>query len=519
MRANTLRTVLLVEAIEESDPSGDILPLADRADATRAVLRRARPPPASGEPSPDWTRRALRLLAERAERLLTLLATRYPAVRGAGSLLGSLASQAGPLLLLAILLGLTLSTLDATRRIDILAFPLAGLIGWNLLVYLLLVASALHGLGTTSRRTPHPLAALLGRLSRWRAGRWLAQSAVFNAPLAEALRRFESEWGRISRPMLLARARRLLHVAAAVVAAGLVAGLYLRGIVLQYDAGWESTFLGPRSVYRLIRLVYGPAAVLTGIALPASSEEVATLRWDAPSGGADAAPWIHLIAATVALYVVLPRLLLAFLETLRVWRLGWRPPLPASLEAYARRILGPETNALANGLAVVVPLVHEPSAAGRSGLEGLLRAEIGERLRLEWLAPVRYGEEESLGSRLASLLAASAVDRLVLVVNLAATPEAENHGLALAAARDALATNAARTRLLVVVDESAYAARLEGDPALAARLDERRALWARFAAGYGLRSCAIDLARLPERPAADHPAIQAVRSALREARA
>jgi hypothetical protein len=244
---------------------------------------------------------------------------------------------------------------------------------------------------------------------------------------------------------------------------------------------------------------------------------MAALRWDAPAGGVDAAPWIHLISASVAFYVLLPRLALVLFETLRLWRLAWHPPLPASLEAYARRILEPQAHARAGGRIVVLPLGHEPAEAARAGLESLLKAELGEPLQLAWQTPVRYGEEDTLPAQLAALLSAEAVDGLALVVNLAATPEGENHGHAFAAARAALAAGAAQARLLVVVDESSWAARFADDATLASRLDERRALWARFAAGYGLRSCPADLARMPERPSPDHPAVKAVRAALQAA--
>lgn len=501
MRARTLRTILLVKAIEESDRTGEILPFADRADATRAALRGGRSQ-----------------LAARARRLLRLLAIRYPAVRHVGGVLEGAGAYVAPLLVLGILLGVALSTLDTPRRVNILAFPLAGLMVWNLFVYLALIATARRTSGSSPQRTPHAFTALLARLSRWRASRWFAHSAIFNVPLTEALRRFEADWRPIGRPLLLARIRRLLHLAAAAVAGGLIAGLYLRGIVLQYDAGWESTFLGPRSVHAAIRLIYGPAAALTGIPLPASREAVAALRWGAPAGSADAAPWIHLTAATVALYVILPRLALALMETLRLWHRSWRVSTPDSLDRYARSLFEPGSGSLAGNLVAGQPVACEPSAAARHGLETLLRTALGRDSRLEWQAPLRYGEEEALGPTLERLLA-HPMDCLILIVSLAATPEVENHGLALVMARDALAPGAGRTRLLVLVDESAYAARLAGDPALAPRIDERRALWVRFAAGYGLAVCTADLERLPASPPADHPAAEALRRALAGSRA
>ena len=60
-------------------------------------------------------------------------------------------------------------------------------------------------------------------------------------------------------------------------------------------------------VRAILGLVFGPASSLTGIALPRTDEAVGALRWTAGGGGGDAAPWIHLVAVTLGLYVVGPR--------------------------------------------------------------------------------------------------------------------------------------------------------------------------------------------------------------------
>jgi hypothetical protein len=121
-------------------------------------------------------------------------------------------------------------------------------------------------------------------------------------------------WSRHAGPLSTERAALLLHAAAAALALGLVSGLYLRGLVLDYRAGWQSTFLSADQVQALLGALLAPASALTGTAMPA----VAPLRVG-PGGDAQAsaAPWIHLYAATLALWVVLPRALLA-------WRAGWR---------------------------------------------------------------------------------------------------------------------------------------------------------------------------------------------------
>src|SRR5436853_594858 len=64
-----------------------------------------------------------------------------------------------------------------------------------------------------------------------------------SAPLPHALATFATEWSHLATPLYVARAARLLHAAAALFAAGIVAGLYLHGIAVEYRASWESTFL------------------------------------------------------------------------------------------------------------------------------------------------------------------------------------------------------------------------------------------------------------------------------------
>src|SRR5690606_18365061 len=121
----------------------------------------------------------------------------------------------------------------------------------------------------------------------------LRRSAQFNAPLAESLRRFARDWSEISQPMLVWHAHRLFHLCAILLVIGLIAGMYVRGVVLRYEAGWESTFLGPDAVGVLLRVLYGPAAALSGLALPSDPAEVEALRWSAfgaAANGADAAP-------------------------------------------------------------------------------------------------------------------------------------------------------------------------------------------------------------------------------------
>src|SRR6186713_2521521 len=294
MHERTLRTVLLVQAVEQSDLTGELLPLADRAEATRAAARdqaKLREALASNALSSTTER----FLATRAERLRERLETRSPIIRSVLALAGGASWLSRAFAMVALILGLSLSALDGSHRINILAFPLMGLILWNLVVYVLLFADKLRPRPAAGTRTSG-LATFYERWIRWRADALLRSSSRFNAPLTAGLKRFATEWGAVAPGLMILRAKRLFHVCAALVALGLIIGLYVRGIGLRYEAGWESTFLEPSQVRPLLRVLYGPASAISGIALPGTDEELNALRWTSAPGGGEAAMWIHLLA-------------------------------------------------------------------------------------------------------------------------------------------------------------------------------------------------------------------------------
>jgi hypothetical protein len=82
---------------------------------------------------------------------------------------------------------------------------------------------------------------------------------------------------------------------------------------------------------------------------------------------------------------------------------------------------------------------------------------------------------------------------VVLLFNLAATPEEENHGAVIAGVRNWLAGRRPQPQLLVLVDEGPYAGRMAADGA-AGRVAERRDAWQQFVAAHGLAACSVDLA-------------------------
>jgi GTPase SAR1 family protein len=126
-------------------------------------------------------------------------------------------------------------------------------------------------------------------------------------------RRFKLPKLENDRAIALARGTAILHGAAAALALGALLAMYWRGLVFDYQALWQSTFLSAQSAYQLVRTVLTPASFLSeffgGLGFP-DFHTFEQLR--APAGkGENAARWIHWYAITVFWVVLLPRGLLA----------------------------------------------------------------------------------------------------------------------------------------------------------------------------------------------------------------
>lgn len=471
MREEELKRVLLVKAVEETDRESVLVPPADRASASREAKRAV-----SGEGG------ALPI-SRRAELIHARIVARHPFLDEVLRHASGIAGFSAAAIAVALLLGLGLAVLDGSRRINILAYPLAALVAWNLAVYIVIAINA--GRGTQRKARWLPEAASRGAARRL-AG-WVARSRSFNTPLSEALGKFALEWQVAARPLLVARAARTFHLAAAAVGVGLIAGLYMRGIAFAYSAGWESTFLDAERARMLIGMIYGPASALTGIAIP-DAVTLETLRWRNGQGGEPAGRWIHLLAASALLFVVIPRLALAAIAGLTAARHAANLPLPPEAAAYARGAFG-AFGGLDDGVVRVVPYAYEPDAASVTRLQASLRKDLGGNLALQVRAPVPYGGEDAWIAELAA--SSPPPDALVVLLSLAATPEDENHGRILEGARDALERMRPGAPFVPIVDEGPYLARMGSGP----RVDERRRAWATFITARGLQARFQDLSQ------------------------
>jgi hypothetical protein len=437
--------VTVVRAIETEDRNAAQWSDADRAWVSQAAAAEV------GESAPP-----ARFVAARARLALARLQERFPTLQHGLATLAWRPWVGTVVVLLAFAAGLLADRMGGSQRINVLAPPVLLLLVWNLLVYLMLLLAPLLRLGRL--QLPDVLRSAVATIGAgWRRSRGGRTSAT---PVAHWLRVVSAEWASIAAPLYQLRATRLLHLGAAVFASGVIAGMYLRGLALEYRASWESTFLDAATVHALLSVVLAPGAWLGQVPVP-DLTRVAAIQ--AP-GSENAAAWLHLMALSLLALVVLPRLLLAAIAAWREARQARAFPL-ALESAYFRRML--RGFHVAPNHAVVLPYGYAPSARAVAGLDGLLQRLLGGAVAIHQVAPTGYGEDAPSGP---PEWAAHPGTR-VLLFNMAATPEQEAHGAFAAAV---VAQSGATEPLLVVVDETSFAARAGDDPQ---RLAQRRKAW------------------------------------------
>jgi hypothetical protein len=457
------REVTLLQAFESARPAPTAWNDEDRAWADRVALEAADGQPAADAFVAHRARHALQRLGSReaAARALTAAA---PRARG-GALL----------MLLAFGLGLAADAIGSGQRINLLAPPLWGVLAWNAVVYLLLLAALLAALLRRAPPTAGPVVRALQAVLR--AGRRLPSSGAN----AAAWRQFAALWAQRSARLWALRAETVLHASAAALAFGLIAGLYARGLVLDFRVHWESTFLEPGGAHALVSLLLAPASRLSGIALP-DATVFAALRSTHGDivAGAPAAPWIQLLALTLALFVVLPRLVLALACAARAaWR-GRRFVLPLA-DPYFQRLARLQRGAQAQVQAW--PYATTPTPQAALALRAALAVAFGPRVGLQVEPAVVFGGEDHAVPALAP-----GTSHAVAWFDLSATPEPQAQGRFVRRLAAAAALGGAS--VVALVDEAAFRRRFEGAPE---RLQQRRDAWRTFCAEFETKPVFIDL--------------------------
>lgn len=468
MDETAAREVLLVRALDRAEPAVAAWSAADRAWASRVAVETV-----GGAAAPGA------FLAARAHAgLQRVLPRERPATREVWAWLQRPLWRPGWVpagFVGGLAIGAALDGVAGGSAINLLSLAIFGVLGWNVFVYLVLAVRWLAGLVRGSR-SPGPLVVALRRLIRIDRVS-VGPRALTETGLARLWPGFVADWLQTASPLLTSLFTTMLHAAAAGVAVGGLASLYLRGLVMDYRAGWESTFLDPGLVHGLLTTVLGPASAITGIALP-DVAGIAALQLGPGNSGVPAAPWIHLYAVTVGLLVVLPRTLLALAGLARGARFARRFPLPLA-EPYYQHVLRQHRAAPAG--VRVWPHASAPSAQATLALRSLCARVWGDAVGLEVLPAVAWGDEDALE------LPGGETDVALALFDMNATPEAEQQGRLLQSLADALP---AGVPVLVVVNESAFLARFAGLPE---RVGQRRAAWEALAGRFGTTAVFIDL--------------------------
>lgn len=476
MRERAAQAVLLARSFEEADPDGVLLSAEDRQSAT--TEGRA----AGGTLENQAERRAQVLLARLGDRVRSLSRVRSW-TRISPALLA-------PVLAGAFLVGLSTNALGPTRHINLLAFPLVALVAWNAGLY---VALALGGLASlfrrpaSGRRVEGPgdsgtHGEELGFLASvaWWLGEWTLERVRTPDPRAaetvtRALAAYWSEWSHTSVSLSVARLRALLHLGAAGIAVGVVAGMYVRGLGLEYRATWESTFLSAETVAGLLHLVLGPAAAFLGETLP-DAEGLSAMV--APRGSTPAAPWIHMWALTTAGVVVVPRLVLCAAQLGRSASLARSlalDPIGGTFRSLLLAERGEDVRI------EVLPYSHAPGSRSLETLRELLHDLFGLKALVDVRPQVAYGAEPDPPGDEPDPTC------VVVVYGLVQSPEREVHGRYL----EEWMERGGRPHVLALVDAAPWRERFGGGEEQ--RQAERVRAWDRVLREVGLAALHIDL--------------------------
>ena len=292
-----LRTLLLAQAIEQVDSGCTLVSQPERDDATRSAVASARERGVQRVGVGDVVLERAATIAQRASgRDTTVAALRQPAVRGRWLARG--------LPLAALLLGLAIDRISNAHRVDLLSPPLLIVLAWNLVVYLLIAWQAWRPPQHGAWRLQ-----LLRALSRLGDSGWGKGSG--RGLGARVAADFHTRWFAHASGLLQLRAARVLHLCAAAWGAGIALSLLLRGLVVRYQFGWESTFLDAAQVHAIVSVLFWPLTTLLGLAPFTLAEIAATQNFAGDSGAGGGARWVGLYVGLLLLAVVLPRLALA----------------------------------------------------------------------------------------------------------------------------------------------------------------------------------------------------------------
>ncbi len=476
MNEHIARDVVLMRSIELADRDSAILSEDDRQYASRSARELAQWQAAESKREPTVDH----FLEQRSQLIIKRLNEREPAF-------GVLSRPRQPwtilgvaLPVLALLVGFGADRIGDPHHVDVLSAPLLAIMAWNAVVFICIAAMTVSSLFRSK-----------GKQSDWLRRTFGARPPLprrLPHALAMGLLDFGVQWNALSWGLTMARWRWLLHLSAAMFGLGALLSLYARGLLIEYVAGWESTFLSASDVHALLSAVFYPARMVLGMPGFSLADIVALHGW-VRATPIDGARWVHLYAASLLLLVIVPRLLLALFAWSQARRLSRRFPLDLS-QPYFQQFSGTMGVASTPAVMRVLPYSLTLDEAHHHGLQAVATMLYGEQASVMLRPPIPYGVE--VGEMLQGVTIDDPAVRVTAILfSLAATPEHDNHGSLL----DAMVRQSARG-IAVLVDESGFVERTgEG-----ARIEERITLWKQFCAFHHTSATMVNLLDPQRRP-------------------
>ncbi len=465
MNRKKFSQVLLVQALEESDPHGNHLPLSTRHHATQRA-RDKHPPSSDHSVETD-----LEFLTARSEIIWAFVDKAFPTFMKSWNHL-QVDIPTAFVAIPAIAAGLFMNGLGESQRVNLLNFPLLLLLLWNSGMYLSstllpFLKSSVHTTWLDTATSWLSKLAEIRSQRSWRTATFSDSSTTYW--VQETTKRFTTLWWPHVKPTWTERLRQLLHVGAVFMAVGIILGMYIRGLALDYQATWESTFLSANQVQMFLHFLLSPAAWLLDHPFPNVSEIVSL---QAPQHG-PAAPWIHMWAVTAIAAIIIPRSIMVWMRqrSLRQARETFVLPLE---HPYFVHLLAPDRG---QGVKVdIMSYSYQPSQETKKFLDLALLDLCGNLASIQWQQPIPFGQEYSNPAEVSKEVRTS-----VVIFNAGQTPEGEVQGEWLHSMQTQMETHRRGSRLLVLLDEEPYSTALDDN-----RVIERRQTWQRLSSQYHL---------------------------------
>lgn len=457
------RKITLVRALETRDNAG-LWTADDAKEATRATK-------GEGKTTFDQfvARRAEQAWSEigklSANPITNLKVPRWPTFVG------------WLLVVISMLTGFVTDHLVSDHRVNIVELPLVGLIIWNLIIFLGIFVRWIAALVSSKPKRGGVLTEMLGKLHLWE-GMTVSKATHPDGNACQWVDQFRTTWISLSAHLNQVRLELVMHMAAMSFTLGTLGSLYIRGFFKEYRAGWESTFFSADSIHAIASFVLMPGAFILNMQIP-DVQHIAHLRFP-ESSGEIARDWIHLYAASILVWIIMPRALLAISNGFSRWRLHRCFPLPVA-NIYFKVLSAIYRDGKATAL--VIPFRYDMTPQIKSNLSSLLGRVHGLTVDISIQSPVLMGEDTSdwkvaLGNEKNFVI--------FVVFNLTATAESDTHAHLMERVQKDVR---GRTSIIPIVDISSYADRDKK------RRRQREKQWRSILDKVGFKPLFLDLSR------------------------